>query len=206
MMLIPGHPGPGLRGARWVASPARAGLGDISDRRPVVVGISGSEASRRALKAVVRAGGGELVLVCAAARRRTEAPTGLHDALKDDAYLLTGSAAVDEHLRTARELALWLGARSVVTRSEFGDPVTVLHDAAGDLGAGVVVGTSSGRPGRTARRLSRRLGRGVELVVTDGDRAHRRRFGAVRRDTRPVVPGVRWADAFALPQKGLASR
>ncbi|GAC82519.1 universal stress protein [Gordonia paraffinivorans] len=193
----------GPRGVRWVASTAPTHMDGISGGRPVVVGISGSESSRRALKAVVRAGGPDLVLVCAYARRREEAAGGFADVLKDEAYLVTGRAVVDEHLRTARELALWLGARSVLTRSEVGNPSTVLCDAARDVNAGaVVVGTSSGRPGWAARSLARRLDEDVELLVTDGVVAHRRRAAVARTDVR----GVRWAEPFVLPEKGFAPR
>ncbi|SDU48352.1 universal stress protein [Gordonia westfalica] len=189
---------PGRNGSRWVASPENSELHGLSVGRPVLVGASGSEASRRAVKAAVRATGGtsDVILVCATRRsRRDEAPTGLHDALKDESYLLTGQATVAEQLRTARELAFWLGARSVATYSDFGDPVTVLHHAADRFGAGtVVLGAAGGRPGWTARALRRRLDPGIDLVVTDGAVHHRRRFEARQPST--------WGIGWALPEKG----
>ena len=197
---------PGRKGSRWVASPSDPQFHGLSAGRPVLVGASGSEASRRAVKSAVRATGGtsDVVLVCATRRsRRDEAPTGRHDALKDESYLLTGQATVAEQLRTARELAIWLGANSVTTYTDFGDPVTVLQQAAGRFGAGaVVLGTAGGRPGWTARALGRRLGPAVDLVVTDGVVHHHRRFGTRAESLRTIG----WTPGWAVPQRGLASR
>lgn len=195
---------PGGNGSRWVASPAVSEPPGLSTRRPVLVGVSGSEASRRALEAAVKATGGtaDLILVCATRRsRREQAPTALHDALKDESYLLTGQAAVAEQMRTARELAIWLGARSVVTHTGYGDPVTVVEHAADRFDVGtVVLGTASGRPGSTARALARRLGDGVDLVVTNGVTHHRRQTTTRAASLRTVrrVPG------WVVPQRGLA--
>ncbi|MFL1599533.1 universal stress protein [Gordonia amicalis] len=201
MMLFPGRNGP-----RWVASPAVPELHGLSAGRPVVVGVSGSEASRRAIKTAVRATGGtsDVILVCATRRsRRDEAPTGLHDALKGESYLLTGQATVAEQLRTARELAIWLGARSVEIVTDFGDPVTVLQHAADRLGAGaVVLGTSGRRPGWTAKSLARRLDSEVDLVVTDGRLHQHRRFATREASLRTI----RWTPGWTAPQRGLASR
>ncbi|WP_461418254.1 universal stress protein [Gordonia sp. GN26] len=199
MMLLPGS-----NGSRWVASPAASEPQGLSTRRPVLVGISGSEASRRALKAAVKATGGtsDVILVCATRRSRHEqAPTALHDALKDESYLLTGQATIAEQLRTARELATWLGARSVVTHTGFGDPVTVLEHAADRFGARtVVLGTAGGRPGWMARALARRLDDGVGLVVTDGVTHHRRRAATRAAAERTV----RRASGWVVPQRGVA--
>ncbi|GAA11327.1 Usp family protein [Gordonia sp. CNJ-863] len=201
MMLLPGPNGP-----QWVASPAVPELHGLSAGRPVVVGVSGSEASRRAIKTAVRATGGtsDVILVCATRRsRRDEAPTGLHDALKDESYLLSGQATVAEQLRTARELAIWLGARSVVTATDLGDPVAVMQRAVERFGAGaVVLGTSGRRPGWTARSLARHLDAEVDLVVTDGTRHHRRRFTTREASLRTL----RWTPGWTVPQRGLASR
>ena len=144
----PGPTDPGLAppiDARGVRVESHAGFG-----RPVVVGVDGSDASLRAVKVAVRLLGdsGDLILICATRRRRKEASTTLHDALKDESYLLSGQAGVDETLRTAAELARWHGARTVSTMSEVGDPTTVLHRAAGRVEAGL------DRP--TSRRTTRR--------------------------------------------------
>ncbi len=199
-MLLPGGNGP-----RWVASPAGSEPHGLSTRRPVLVGISGSEASRRALKAAVKATGGtpDIILVCAARRsRRAQAPTALHDALKDESYLLTGQAVVTEELRTARELAIWLGARSVITHTDFGDPVTVMQHAADRFHVGtVVLGTAGGRPGWAARALARRLDSEVDLVVTDGVTHHRRRSATRSASLRTA----RRAPGWVVPQRGLAA-
>ncbi|WP_439029615.1 universal stress protein [Gordonia terrae] len=160
------------RDARTILDPSRQGLG-----RRVVVGIDDGEASLRAVKvaAAMLGDSHDLILLCATRRRRTEADTELHDALKHESYLLTGRAGIDERLRTAAELAKWHGARQVSTMSEDGDPVAVLHRVAQRTGAGaVVVGTGRGRPGWTARRLARRLDDEVALIVTDGSVHHRR--------------------------------
>ncbi|OOL33125.1 Hypothetical protein GQ85_023 [Rhodococcus rhodochrous] len=142
-----------------------------------------------------------LVLICATRpSRRPEPPTDLHDALKDEAYLLTGQASVGEHLRTAAELAKWHGARLVTTTSEHGSPVPVLQRVAARVGAGAVfIGSDGPRPGWTPRRLGARLDRGVELIVTDGAVHHRRRT-AIREVSEPRVS---WPASWPAP--GLAT-
>lgn len=187
---------PPLRTVRRVP----AGLTGTGD--PVVVGVDGSEGSLRAVKVAVRLLGdsGDLILICATRGRRKEKSTGLHDALKDESYLLSGQAGIDECLRTAAELARWHGARTVSTMSEIGDPTAVLHRAAQRVGAGaVVVGTGSARPGWTARRLAARLDADVTLVVTDGSVHLRRRSVA----TEPVR-GSEWIVRWPTPAPGPA--
>lgn len=174
--------------ARGVPVPGHAGFG-----RPVVVGVDGTDASLRAVKVAVRLLGdsGDLILICATRRRRKEASTTLHDALKDESYLLSGQAGVDETLRTAAELARWHGARTVSTMSEVGDPTSVLHRAARRVEAGaVVIGTGGTRPGWIARRLAGRLDADVTLIVTDGSVHLRRRAARVDdvRDTTWTFP------------------
>ena len=152
--------------ARGVPVKSHAGFG-----RPVVVGVDGTDASLRAVKVAFRLLGdsGDLILICATRRRRKEASTTLHDALKDESYLLSGQAGVDETLRTAAELARWHGARTVSTMSEVGDPTSVLHRAARRVEAGaVVIGTGGTRPGWIARRLAGRLDADVTCAVGQG--------------------------------------
>lgn len=174
-----------------------AGLG-----HPVVVGVDGSEGSLWAVTVAVRLLGdsGDLILICATRGRRREVSTGLHDALKDESYLLSGQAAIDECLRTAAELARWHGARTVSTTSEVGDPTAVLLRAAQRAGAGaVVIGTGSARPGWTARRLATRLDQDVTLIVTDGS-SHLRRRSVVTGRSR----GSEWILRWPTPAPGPA--
>ncbi|WP_238422882.1 universal stress protein [Gordonia sp. 'Campus'] len=196
------------RNTRWERIDAAGGPG--RDRwtavagRPVVVGIDGTDAALRAVAVAAKGlvDADDLILVCATRRRRGRPDTRPHDVLKDESYLLTGPAIVDEHLRTARELATWHGARTVSVMSAVGDPTAVLGRVANDVGAGaLVLGTDAGRPGWTARSLARRLDPAVELIVTDGSARYRRR--AVTADT-PRRPS--WAFAWPAPVQGLATR
>ncbi|MGV9710260.1 universal stress protein [Gordonia sp. NPDC003424] len=139
--------------------------------RRLVIGYSGSDASRRALRAALTTASpaDDIVLVCAVRRRSDGPATPLHDALKSEAYLLTASAGIDELLRCGREAAHAAGAASVDVRRGTGSPSAVLAGVAAEVGASVVVlGMSGRRPGGLARTLHRRLSADVDLVVTDG--------------------------------------
>ncbi|AFR50146.1 hypothetical protein KTR9_3511 [Gordonia sp. KTR9] len=178
-----------FREVRDATASSRGGLG-----HPVVVGVDGGDASLRAVKVAARLLGesGDLILICATRGRRKEASTALHDALKDESYLLSGQARVDECLRTAAELARWHGARTVSTRSEVGDPTAVLHRAAQRVGAGaVVLGGGGARPGWTARRLAGRLDGDRTLIVTDGS-VHLRRRSGLTEHSRGIGWNLRW--------------
>ncbi|MFE2957136.1 universal stress protein [Nocardia tengchongensis] len=151
---------------------------------PVLVGVDGSGLSDAAVdKAASLAAttGAPLVLVCAYDGKRRRDITGAADILKNEAYLMHGSAAVDEILRTAGERAAARGVQRIVRRAVPGSLVKALLGVADETGASVLVvadhdaGTRKGRWLGTLSGEIRRHTPTELVVVTD------------TRETAPVV-------------------
>src|SRR5690606_33359403 len=101
----------------------------MSAYRTIVVGTDGSESSYRAVeKAAALAGdaGAQLVIACAYYPADPKDTAQAADALRDEAYQVTGSAPTYEILRTAREKATVAGARKITERPIVGAPVESL--------------------------------------------------------------------------------
>ncbi|MFW0797148.1 universal stress protein [Gordonia sp. CPCC 205515] len=145
-------------------------------RPAVVVGVSGTDASRRAVEYAARSARSvaSLLLVSAVGRRsthRTHAELTLRDALRDDAYLLDEQTMFDDAQREAREIAYNAGAVHVLSMMRFGHPYPVLVGAARQMQAhAIVMGCDTG-PTRLVRRLSATAGFTVVAVNPAADAA-----------------------------------
>ncbi|MFI1919643.1 universal stress protein [Nocardia sp. NPDC020380] len=147
--------------------------------RRIVVGTDGSDTS---LNAVVKAGEiasaarTELVIACAYEPVPARRVRSTADVLKNESYLVRGSAPTEELLRSARELAKRAGASIVDTRAVIGEPVGVLLAvaASGPAADLIVVGnkgvnTLSGRwLGSVATELAQKAPCDVMVVHTTG--------------------------------------
>ncbi|ANY09003.1 universal stress protein [Pseudonocardia sp. HH130630-07] len=144
--------------------------------RTIVVGTDGSSTS---FAAVERAAGvaadsdATLVIVSAYTPASREDTAAAEDALKDEAYLVTGWTPAEEALREAADRAAAAGARTVSTHAEDGAPVDVLRKAVRDHHADLLVignrglNTFSGRLlGSVPADATRRAGVDVLVVHT----------------------------------------
>lgn len=105
----------------------------------VVVGTDGSDSSYRAVdRAGSIAGGAGAKLIVATAYFPTESPQSA-DALRDEAYKVTGKAPVYDILRVARERAVAAGATNIEERSIEGAPVDALLQLIVDSKADLLV-------------------------------------------------------------------
>ncbi|MGV9709579.1 universal stress protein [Gordonia sp. NPDC003424] len=144
-----------------------------SARPAIVVGVSGSESSQRAVEYAARSARhvASLLLVSAVGRassrrpHRTHAELTLRDALRDDAYLLDEQSLIDEAQRRAREIAHEAGAVHVLSMVRGGHPHSALLGAARQMDAQAIV--LGGRTGRS--RLIRSIGAtgGFTVVVVE---------------------------------------
>jgi nucleotide-binding universal stress UspA family protein len=150
----------------------------MSAYRTIVVGTDGSE---RSMSAVERAGalaadaGSRLVIVCAYHSASDREVREAADALREDAYLVVGSAPAESSLRTATERARSRGATDVATHAVAGDPPDVLVKTVADVGADLLVvgnrglNTIVGRLlGSVPSSVARHAGCDVTIVRTDG--------------------------------------
>ncbi len=141
---------------------------------PIIVGYTGSPASLRAIASAPRLVNAptQTLLISAITRRRGRTPRPFprdYDVLKDDAYLLSPSAVIDETLRRGRETAWDAGLKDVVTQMITADPVHALATAARSAGArAIIVGVGGSRPSRQLNRLAKALPDDVSLIATDG--------------------------------------
>ncbi|MGB3772058.1 MAG: universal stress protein [Rhodococcus sp. (in: high G+C Gram-positive bacteria)] len=128
----------------------------MSAYRNVVVGTDGSDSSLRAVeKAAALAGDSDAVLHIACAYYPADSKSSSQDAdaLKEDAYQITGSAPTQEILRTARERAVAAGASSIEERPVVGNPVDSLLELVGEVKADLLVVGNRGLNSITGRLL-----------------------------------------------------
>ena len=112
----------------------------MSGYQTVLVGTDGSDSSLRAVdRAAALASGPDAKLIVATAYfPASEDPKGV-DALKDEAYKVTGNAPIYALLRDARDRAKVAGAKNIEERSVVGAPVDALVDLAVEVGADLLV-------------------------------------------------------------------
>lgn len=128
----------------------------MSAYRTIVVGTDGSDSSLKAVgKAAALASDAEAVLVIACAYYPADPKDieSAQDALRDDAYQITGSAPTDEILRSARERALAVGKVNIVERAVVGAPVDSLLSLVDELEADLLVVGNRGLNTLTGRLL-----------------------------------------------------
>jgi nucleotide-binding universal stress UspA family protein len=144
--------------------------------RKIVVGTDGSDT---AMRAVARAGAvagdshAELLIVTAYEPASREEVRAAADALKQDAFLVVGSAPAESLLRDAVTHAALHGADDIDTLAVAGPPVEVLDKAVANAHADLVVvgnvglNTLTGRIlGSVPENVARRAGVDVLIVHT----------------------------------------
>ena len=144
--------------------------------KTIVVGTDGSATSFAAVEraaGVAADSGAQLVIVSAYTPASSEDTASAEDALKDEAYLVTGWTPAEEALREASDRAQKAGAGKVSTHAEDGAPVDVLRKAVKDHNADLLVvgnkglNTFSGRLlGSVPSDATRRAGIDVLVVHT----------------------------------------
>jgi nucleotide-binding universal stress UspA family protein len=148
----------------------------MSSYKNIVVGTDGSDTS---LRAVERAGkiaadaDARLLIVSAYAPEAKETVKHGADALREDAYLVVGSAPAESVLRDAAALAHHAGAADVDTLAVQSAPVDALNRAVSEAGADLLVvgnvglNTLTGRIlGSVPQNVARRSGTDVLIVHT----------------------------------------
>jgi nucleotide-binding universal stress UspA family protein len=128
----------------------------MSAYRNVVVGTDGSDSSLRAVEKAAALSGDSaatLYIACAYYPADSKASSQDADALKDDAYQITGSAPTQEILRVARERAAAAGASSIEERPVVGNPVDSLLELVGEVKADLLVVGNRGLNSLTGRLL-----------------------------------------------------
>jgi nucleotide-binding universal stress UspA family protein len=128
----------------------------MSSYKKILVGTDGSDTS---MLAVSRAGaiaadcGAELLIVTAFEPADSDTVREAADVLKQDAFLVVGSAPAESMLRTAEGRARTAGATVVDTAAVHGSPVPVIDRAVVESGADLLVVGSVGLNSLTGRIL-----------------------------------------------------
>lgn len=148
----------------------------MSAYKKILVGTDGSDTSLLAVDraaALAADNGAELVIVTAYHPEPGEVVKDAGDALKEDAYLVVGSAPAESLLRDATARARSGGARDVDTLAVQGSPVEVLDRAVDESSADLLVvgnvglNTLTGRIlGSVPQSVARRAGVDVLIVHT----------------------------------------
>ena len=128
----------------------------MSAYRNVVVGTDGSDSSLRAVEkaaALAVDSDATLYIACAYYPADSKSSSQDADALKEDAYQITGSAPTQEILRTAKERAVAAGASSIEERPVVGNPVDSLLELVGEVKADLLVVGNRGLNSLTGRLL-----------------------------------------------------
>jgi nucleotide-binding universal stress UspA family protein len=148
----------------------------MSSYKSIVVGTDGSDTS---LRAVDRAGklagdsGAQLLIVSAYEPEPRETVKHGADALREDAYMVVGSAPAESLLRDAAARARSAGASNIDTLAVQTAPVDALNRAVTDSGADLLVvgnvglNTLTGRIlGSVPQNVARKSGTDVLIVHT----------------------------------------
>ena len=148
----------------------------MSSYTKIVVGVDGSDTSMRALdhaSAIAGADEARLLIVSAYEPARAEDVKAGSDALREDAYLVVGSAPAEAMLREAATRARSGGAAQVDTLAVQGPPVAVLDQTVVDTAADLVVvgdvglNTLTGRVfGSVPQKVARQAGVDVLIAHT----------------------------------------
>lgn len=148
----------------------------MSAYKKIVVGTDGSGTSLRAVDraaALAADSGAELLVVTAYHPEPGDVVKDAGDALKDEAYLVVGSAPAETVVRDAADRARAAGATRVDTLAVEGSPVSVLDRTVDQSGADLLVvgnvglNTLTGRIlGSVPQNVARRAGVDVLIVHT----------------------------------------
>ena len=148
----------------------------MSSYKSIVVGTDGSDTSLRAVdRAAKIAADAEARLLIVSAYEPESRDTVKHgaDALREDAYMVVGSAPAESVLRDAAGRAHHAGASNVETLAVQSGPVDALNRAVTDSAANLLVvgnvglNTLSGRIlGSVPQSVSRKSGTDVLIVHT----------------------------------------
>jgi nucleotide-binding universal stress UspA family protein len=108
--------------------------------RTVVVGTDGSDSSLRAVEraGIIAAESDARLIIATAYLPQREDPHEA-DLLKDESYLVSGSAPVYAILRTARDRAKTVGVKDPEERAIVGAPVDALVELGEEVGADLLV-------------------------------------------------------------------
>jgi nucleotide-binding universal stress UspA family protein len=144
--------------------------------RKIMVGTDGSDTSMRAVTraaSIAADSDAQLLIVTAYEAADREETKAAIEALKQDAFLVVGSAPAESALRDAAALAYANGADNVDTLAVAGPPVEVLDKVVADSGADLLVvgnvglNTLSGRIlGSVPQKIARRAGVDVLIAHT----------------------------------------
>ena len=142
----------------------------------IVVGTDGSATSFAAVDRAARVAAdsdAQLVIISAYTPTSREDTAAAQDALKEEAYLVTGWTPAEEALQAASDRATKAGARKVSTHAEDGAPMDVLRKAVKDHAADLLVVGNRGLNSLSGRLLgsvpadaTRRAGIDVLVVHT----------------------------------------
>jgi len=148
----------------------------MSSYKKIIVGTDGSSTSMLAVDRASRLAhdsGAKLVIVSAYHDADRSLVKHAGDALKDEAYMVVGSAPAETALRHAAALARGVGVAQIETLAVEGAPVDVLNRAVMDVGADLLVvgnvglNTLTGRIlGSVPQHVARRSGADVLIVHT----------------------------------------
>jgi nucleotide-binding universal stress UspA family protein len=152
------------------------GKNTMSAYKKIVVGTDGSATSMLAVDRAAKIAwdsGAELLIVSAYHPAGGNVTKPAADALREDAYMVVGSAPAEAALRDAEARAHSAGAEQVTTRAMNGAPVDVLDRAVADAAAELLVvgnvglNTLTGRIlGSVPQNVARRSGVDVLIVHT----------------------------------------
>jgi nucleotide-binding universal stress UspA family protein len=142
----------------------------------IIVGTDGSDTSMRAVDraaSIAADNGAQLLIVTAYQPASKQEVNAAADALKQEAFLVVGSAPAESVLRDATARAYARGARTVETLALAGPPVEVLDRVVANYRADMVVvgnvglNTLTGRIlGSVPQSVARRAGVDVLIVHT----------------------------------------
>lgn len=148
----------------------------MSSYKSIVVGTDGSDTSFRAVDKAARVAavsGGRLLIVSGYEPERSDAVQRGAEALREDAYMVVGSAPAESVLLDAAARARGAGAMHVETLAVQAAPVEALTRAVAEAGADLLVvgnvglNTLTGRIlGSVPQNVARKSGTDVLIVHT----------------------------------------
>jgi nucleotide-binding universal stress UspA family protein len=128
----------------------------MSSYSTVVVGTDGSDTSLAAVDraaALAADAGARLLIACAYVPASERETAHDRDVLRDEAFLIVGSAPAEDNLRTARDRAAAAGAKDVDTRAMQGKAADSLCKIVQEAGADLLVVGNRGLRGLAGRIL-----------------------------------------------------
>jgi nucleotide-binding universal stress UspA family protein len=147
--------------------------------RTIVVYVNGTAEDESAVAtaaSIAAASDAHLILLCPYRKSALPDAAAIAQVLKDEAFLLHGSFAIDTLLHAARERAHSHGARRITARTAPGSPRRVVLEVADEVGADLVVigGNSTWAQRWFAGAIVRRSPIDVLVAYAEPDRARHR--------------------------------